>query len=184
MERMVFQYLILKWISLQLTPQASGGRSSSYRHLLLFFFPSRHFGSGASLTGIKGHPSDWKRMSLGPSTEGRGGFKPGLCGFSWDEGGQKPLCDLPAKLSPGPRAPSFLHLCIPALSGDVIPRQGCPSQFQHSKPGKGCPHSLFGNRFSDCKLFTCLTPGLMNSWVLICDSSKCFFPRVAAVFKK
>lgn len=104
--------------------------------------------SRLSLTGIKGHPSDSRRVSLGPSAEGGGGLKHGLCGFRGMKGGQKTLCDITAELPPGPRAPQLSHLCIPVLSADVIPTQGHPSPSQNSKSGEGCcPQCLWERIF-------------------------------------
>lgn len=133
---MVFQYLIFKCISLQLTPQASGRTSIPYRHwglfLLLSLFclfvwvflwcccplplqdPSAlipHAFSRLSLTGIKGRPSDWRRVSLGPSNEGGGSLKQGLCGFPRMKGAQKTLCEHHSQTARWPWGPSAFCIC-------------------------------------------------------------------------
>ena len=113
--------------------------------------------SRLSLTGIKGHPSDSRRVSLGPSAEGGGGLKHGLCGFHGMKGGQKTLCDIQPSslLAPGPLS-SPICAFQPCLLMSY-PHRDALLPARILSPEKAVAHSVFGSRFSDCKPFTCLT---------------------------
>jgi hypothetical protein len=94
--------------------------------------------------------------------------------------GQKILCDITAKPSPWTQGPPAFHIC--AFQFYLVMSSRDRDALLSSRIlslGKALTHSVFENRFSDYE--PCLTPSLMNSWVLICDSSKGCFPRVAAI---
>lgn len=117
-----------------------------------------HAFSRLSLAGIRGHPSDSRRVSLGASAEGGGGLKRGLCGFPRMKGGQKTLCDHRSQTPRWPWGPSAF--CICAFQRCLVMSSPDRDALLHSRilsPGKAVPHSVFGSGFSDCKPFTCLT---------------------------